>query len=70
MLNTMSRARLVGVWVATVVVIFACCVVEGAAMTTNAGELWVVACLVPPAVILLVWPKGVGRADRDVRVQS
>jgi hypothetical protein len=30
-------------------------VVGGVAMTLNAAELWLVACLVPPAVMLLVW---------------
>jgi len=56
MLNNISRARLVGAWFAAVVVLFACSVVGGAAMTISAGELWLVAWLLPPAVMLLVWP--------------
>ena len=56
MLNNISRARLVGTWFAAVAVVFACSVIiVGAPMTIGAGELWVVGCLVPPAVMLLVW---------------
>ena len=56
MLNNISRARLVAGWFAAVVVVFACSVVGGAAMTVGAGALWLFMCLVPPAVMLLVWP--------------
>jgi len=55
MLNNISRARLVGTWFAAVAVVFACSVIVGAPMTIGAGELWLVGCLVPPAVMLLVW---------------
>jgi hypothetical protein len=57
MLNNISRARLVGAWFASVVVVFAFSVVGGAAMTLGAGELWLMACLMPPAIMLLVWPR-------------
>ena len=55
MLNNLSRARLVGTWFAAVAVVFACSVIAGAPMTVGALELWLVVCLVPPAVMLLVW---------------
>ena len=55
MLHNISRARLAGAWLAAVVM-FACSIVAGAVMTTSAGELWLLACLVPPSVMLLVWP--------------
>jgi len=55
MLNNMSRARLLGTWFAAVAVVFACSVIAGAPMTVGALELWLVVCLVPPAVMLLVW---------------
>jgi hypothetical protein len=55
MLKDISRARLVGAWCAAVILIGACGVVAGAAITmSNAGFL-VFACLAPPAVMLLVW---------------
>ncbi len=56
MLNNISRARLAGGWFAAVVVVLACSVVGGAAMTVSVGELWLIVCLVPPAVMLLTWP--------------
>lgn len=55
MLNNISRVRVIGVWFAAVVVMFALSVVGGAPMTTSAGVLWLAACLAPPAVMLLVW---------------
>jgi hypothetical protein len=55
MLNNISRARLLGTWFAAVAVIFAVSVIIGAPMTVGALELWLVGCLVPPAVLLLVW---------------
>jgi hypothetical protein len=56
MWHSISRAQLVGGWLAAVVVIFASSVVAwGAHMTVSAGELWVVACLAPPVIMLLVW---------------
>jgi hypothetical protein len=56
MLNRFSRAQLVGGWFVAVVAIFACSVAAGASTTANAGELWLATCLVPPVVMLLVWP--------------
>src|SRR5258705_4513803 len=55
MLNNISRWRLIGMWFAAVAVVFACSVIAGAPMTTGAAELWLVGCLVPPVVTLLVW---------------
>jgi hypothetical protein len=55
MLKHVSRVRLVGAWLTAVVLIFACRVVWGAAFTINSGQLWLAVCLVPPAVMLLVW---------------
>ena len=55
MLNDISRARLAGAWCAAVIVIGACGVVAGAAITISNGEWALVTCLLPPAVMLLVW---------------
>lgn len=55
MLKSVSRGRLVRSWCAAVIVLGAFSVAGGGPITTNAGELWLVACLVPPAVMLLVW---------------
>ena len=55
MLNNISRLRVVGAWCALVLVIAALSVVAGAGITLSNGELLLVACLAPPAVMLLVW---------------
>jgi hypothetical protein len=55
MLKNISRARLLGVWCAAVIVLGAWSVGAGAALTLSNGELWLLTCLVPPAVMLLVW---------------
>jgi len=55
MWKSISRTQWVGGWCAAVVVVAGASVVGGAAMTVNAAELWLVACLAPPAVLLLVW---------------
>lgn len=74
MLNDISRLRLAGWWVAAVIVTAACSVVLGSAPTTDNGELWLVACLAPPAVMLLVWrgapPPGVGQLHYAVNKPS
>jgi hypothetical protein len=55
MLTNVSRARLVGAWLAAVVVIGAIGVVVGAPLTISSGELFLFTCLLPPSVMLLVW---------------
>jgi hypothetical protein len=55
MLKNISRPQLIAAWVAVVVVLFALTVVWGAEPSVSAGALWLLACLAPPAVLLLVW---------------
>ena len=55
MLKTVSRAQLIAAWFALVVVLFAVSIVWGATTSVSAGALWLLACLAPPAVMLLVW---------------
>ena len=55
MLKDISRTRLAGAWCAGIVVLGVIGIIGGANITAGNGELWLVACLVPPAVMLLVW---------------
>src|SRR4030095_11566510 len=55
MLKEVSRVRLVGAWCAAVLVIGACGVVLGMPITLSYAGLLLVLCVVPPAVMLLVW---------------
>jgi hypothetical protein len=55
MLKNSSRPKLIAAWFAVIVVSFALTVVWGATLSVSAGALWLLACLGPPAVMLLVW---------------
>jgi hypothetical protein len=55
MLKNLSRGQMAGLWCAAIVAIGAASVAAGASTTSGAVELWLAACLVPPAVMLLVW---------------
>ena len=55
MLKNVSRARIAGAWCAALVVIGALAVVSGTTLTVGVAELWTMACLGPPAVMLFVW---------------
>jgi hypothetical protein len=55
MWKSISRARLIGAWVAAVAVLTACGVVMGLDITLSSGILLVATSLVPPVILLLVW---------------
>jgi hypothetical protein len=55
MLKSISRAQLIGGWFLAVAVLTACAVVIGVSVTLGTGTLLLATCLVPPAIILLVW---------------
>lgn len=50
-----SRTRSASLWMFAVSVLAACSVFLGMALTVGNGELWLIACLAPPAAMLLVW---------------
>ena len=50
------RIRLAVLWVAAVLVIAAGSVAYGMAFTANAAAVWLMAVLIPPAIMLMVWP--------------
>jgi hypothetical protein len=50
------RTRLAVLWVAAVIVIGACSMAYGIAFTANAAIVWLMAVLIPPAVMFLAWP--------------
>ena len=55
MLENISRPPLIAVWFAVIVVLFALTVVRGGTPSVSACAFWLLACLGPPAVMLLVW---------------
>ena len=55
MLKNRSRFQWAGAWCLGVIVVGMISVAGGAAMTLGNGTLLLVACFVPPDVMLLVW---------------
>jgi hypothetical protein len=56
MLNDMSRSRVIQVWFAAVALVVVAGVAFGASVTVGTGALLLALCLVPPAIILMLWP--------------
>lgn len=56
MLKHITRSRLIQVWFAAVALAVVAGLVFGAAVTFTTGALLLALCLVPPAVVLLLWP--------------
>ena len=50
------RIRLAVLWVAAVIVIAASSVAYGIAFTASTAVVWLMAVLIPPGIMLLVWP--------------
>ena len=55
MLKGISRTRLLGFWFAAVAVIIAWVIAMGVNIAISTAVLLLTLCLVPPAIMLLVW---------------
>ena len=55
MFRSITRGTVVVVWLLALVAVAAVGVVLGVPLTMDNGTLWLLACLVPPAVMLMVW---------------
>jgi hypothetical protein len=56
MLKHITRSRMIQVWFAAVALVVAAGIAAGAAMTMGTGAMLAALCLVPPAMILMLWP--------------
>ncbi len=56
MLEDVSRSHLLEVWSAVVAAMIAATVVLRMSVTLGTGALLVTLCLIPPAIILALWP--------------
>ena len=52
----MTRSKAIQIWFAAVALIAVAGVAFGASITIGTGALLAALCLVPPAIILVVWP--------------
>ncbi len=56
MRQDMTRSRLIQVWFAAVALIVVAGIALGAAVTIGTGAMLLGLCLVPPMIILMLWP--------------
>jgi hypothetical protein len=56
MLKDMTRSRLIQVWFAAVALVVVAGVAFGAAVTVSTGAMLLALSLVPPAIVLMLWP--------------
>ena len=55
MFSSLNRRLLAGAWVATLVVVAGAAALSGVPVTAATSQLWFLACVAPPSVMLLVW---------------
>jgi hypothetical protein len=55
MMQNLTRPRLIQIWFVAVLLVAAAGLAYGVAMTVGTGALLLALCLVPPAIILMVW---------------
>jgi hypothetical protein len=55
MFQSLNRFNVIGVWLALAIAAAGAGTVSGVPITIAVSALWLVACAVPPAVMLMVW---------------
>ncbi len=56
MLRDMTRSKVIQTWFAAVVLVVVAGIAFGASVTIGTGAMLLALCLVPPAIVLLLWP--------------
>ena len=56
MLKDLTRSKLIQIWFAAIILIAAAGVAMGATVRFGTGALLAAACLVPPAIVFMLWP--------------
>ena len=52
----LTRLKVIQIWFAVVLLVGVAAVALGASVTIGTGALLLAMCLIPPAVVLLLWP--------------
>jgi hypothetical protein len=66
MLTEMTRSRLLQLWFAAVALIVLASLALGASMTFGTAAILLALCLVPPAIVLKLWPGKQSQTANDV----
>jgi hypothetical protein len=56
MLRNMTRARLIRTWFTAIALVIVAGVALGVTVTVGTGVIVLALCLVPPIIVLLLWP--------------
>jgi hypothetical protein len=56
MLTHMSRSKVIQLWFAVTMLVGAAALAFGVQMTVGTGAMLLALCLVPPAIVLMMWP--------------
>lgn len=56
MMKNMTRSKVIQVWFAAVTLMVVAGIAFGVAVTVGTGAVLLALCLVPPAIVLLLWP--------------
>ena len=57
MIKTVTRSRVIFVWFAAIALVVAASLASGVEMTIGTGGLLLALSLVPPAIVLVLWPR-------------
>jgi ABC-type cobalamin transport system permease subunit len=66
MLKYKTRSKAIQVWFVAVVLVAAAGVTVGVSVTAGTAVTLLVLCLVPPAIILMLWPRNLTTTAGDV----
>jgi hypothetical protein len=66
MLKSMTCSKAIQIWFVAVAMVAAAGVTVGASVTAGTAVTLLVVCLVPPAIILMLWPRNLTTTAGDV----
>jgi hypothetical protein len=66
MLTDMTRSRLLQIWFTAVALVVVAGLALGASVTVGTGLILLALCLVPPAIVLKLWPGKQAQTVNDV----
>jgi len=66
MLKDMTRSRLIQVWFAAILLVVAAGIAFGMSVTVSTGAMLLALSLVPPTIVLLLWPGVQSRTAAEV----
>jgi hypothetical protein len=66
MLKNITRSKAIQVWFVAVALVAAAAVAAGATATLETAATLVALCLIPPAIMLMLWPRDLKTTAGDV----